>query len=146
MSSGSAESRTASQGNESSVGGSNFTPCLDGQEHDNSCNLENDIPEDVGLADLRYDIEDFIHRLDFDSSPLQKNWKDVAKRFKVSPEDIQYLAKENNKLGGSATRLLIEKLGSLCMSLKEFVDVLRELERHDVANDILKWFKNNKSG
>lgn len=104
------------------------------------------LSSDVGLADLRYDIEDFIHGLDFDSSPLQKNWKDVAKRFKVSPEDIQYLAKENNKLGGSAIRLLIEKLGSVCMSLKEFVDVLQELERHDVANDILKWFKNNKSG
>ena len=39
-------------------------------------------------------------------------------------------------------RLLIEKLCSFkCTTLKEFVEVLQELERNDVANDIISWFR-----
>ena len=49
---------------------------------------------------------------------------------------------ESKKSGVSAIRLLIGKLCSFkCATLKEFVDVLQELERNDVANDIINWFR-----
>ena len=49
---------------------------------------------------------------------------------------------ESRKPGVSAIRLLIEKLYSFkCATLKGFVDVLQELERNDVANDIISWFR-----
>ena len=49
------------------------------------------------------------------------------------------------RLGGSPTRSLIDKLCTNNVSLKKFVDVLREIGRHDVAEDILKWFSERKS-
>ena len=49
---------------------------------------------------------------------------------------------ESKKSGVSAIRLLIGKFcSSKCATLKEFVDVLQELERNDVANDIINWFR-----
>ena len=49
---------------------------------------------------------------------------------------------ESKKSGVSAIRLLIGKLcSSKCATLKEFVGVLQELERNDVANDIINWFR-----
>ena len=49
---------------------------------------------------------------------------------------------ESRKPGVSAIRLLMGKLcSSKCATLKEFVDVLQELERNDVANDIISWFR-----
>ena len=96
---------------------------------------------DFKLADFPYDVEDFILQLDSDSSPVQKNWKHVAHRFKIPKQDIQQMKTESRKPGVSAIRLLIEKLCSFkCATLKEFVDVLQELERNDVANDIISWF------
>ena len=97
---------------------------------------------DFKLADFPYDVEDFILQLDSDSSLVQKNWRHVAHRFEISKQDIQLLETESRKPGVSAIRLLIEKLcSSKCATLKEFVDVLQELERNDVANDIISWFR-----
>ena len=96
----------------------------------------------VKLADYQYDIEDFILPLDVDSTPSQKNWKHVANRFQISPKDIQILDNENKKTGGSAMRHLIPILCSKkCATLKKFVEVLQELERYDVANEIVNWFR-----
>ena len=97
---------------------------------------------DFKLADFPYDVEDFILQLDSDSSPVQKNWKHVAHGYGITKKDIQLLETESRKPGVSAIRLLIEKLCSFkCATLKEFVDVLQELERNDVANDIISWFR-----
>ena len=85
---------------------------------------------------------DFILQLDSDSSPVQKNWKHVAHEYGITKQDIQLLEIESRKPGVSAIRLLIGKLcSSKCATLKEFVDVLQELERNDVASDIMDWFK-----
>ena len=85
---------------------------------------------------------DFILQLDSDSSPVQKNWRHVAYGYEIIKQDIQLLEIESRKPGVSAIRLLIEKLcSSKCATLKEFVDVLQELERNDVANDIISWFR-----
>ena len=93
---------------------------------------------DFKLADFPYDVEDFILQLDSDSSPVQKNWKNVAYGYGITKQDIQLLEIESRKPGVSAIRLLMEKLcSSKCATLKEFVHVLQELERNDVANDII---------
>ena len=85
---------------------------------------------------------DFILQLDSDSSPVQKNWKNVAHEYGITKQDIQVLEIESRKPGVSAIRLLIGKLcSSKRATLKEFVDVLQELERNDVASDIMDWFK-----
>lgn len=132
----SAESLMASQGSES------LDVRRDGQGDDKDFVLTNDIPEDFKLADFPYDVEDFILQLDSDSSPVQKNWKHVAYEYEITKQDIQLLEIESRKPGVSAIRLLIEKLcSSKCATLKEFVDVLQELERNDVANDIISWFR-----
>ena len=97
---------------------------------------------DFKLADFPYDVEDSILQLDSDSSPVQKNWKHVAYEYEITKQTIQVLERECRKPGISAIRLLIEKLcSSKCATLKEFVDVLQELERNDVANDIISWFR-----
>ena len=97
---------------------------------------------DFKLADFPYDVEDSILRLDSDSSPVQKNWKHVAYGYGIINQEIQVLEIESRKPGVSAIRLLIGKLcSSKCATLKEFVDVLQELERNDVASDIMDWFK-----
>ena len=96
---------------------------------------------DFKLADFPYDVEDSILQLDSDSSPVQKNWKHIAYEYEITKQTIQVLERECRKPGISAIRLLIEKLcSSKCATLKEFVDVLQELERNDVANDIISWF------
>ena len=97
---------------------------------------------DFKLADCQSDIEDFILPLDIDSTPPQKNWKHVANWFQISPKDIQFLDNENKKPGGSAMKYLIPILcSSQCTTLKKFVDFLQELERNDVANQIVNWFR-----
>ena len=97
---------------------------------------------DFKIADFPYDVEDFILQLDSDSSPVQKNWKHVAHGYGITKQDIQLLEIESRKPGVSAIRLLMGKLcSSKCATLKEFVHVLQELERNDVANDIINWFR-----
>lgn len=90
------------------------------------------------LDKFPYYGEDFILKLDITLTGV-KNWRHVACQFNVSNFDVQLIEQD----GRSPTRVLIDKLCTQIVSLKRFVDVLQELERHDVANDILKWYREN---
>ncbi|KAL9987793.1 hypothetical protein ACROYT_G002155 [Oculina patagonica] len=103
--------------------------------------LENYISEGVKLDKFPYYGKDFILKLDITSTGV-KNWRHVACKFNVSNLDFQMMEQEGScSPPRSPTRALIEKLCTLNVSLKRFVDVLQELQRHDVANDILIWYR-----
>ncbi|XP_022806620.1 uncharacterized protein LOC111343702 isoform X2 [Stylophora pistillata] len=123
--------------------GQNSTVRLDDQGRSTNYTPKNDIPEEVLLADYLYQVESLSLKLNFETKSISKNWKDVAIRFEVPYDAILLMENENKKVGGSAMSDLMQYLQVLCyeVTLKKFVDVLQELGRNDVANDIIKMFR-----
>ena len=86
---------------------------------------------------------DFIFGLD-GNSPGVKNWRHLAQNFDVSTRVAEVINQELYRPNGSPIIALIEKLGAMNVSLRRFVDVLEEIERYDVADDIYNWYASHQ--
>ena len=100
---------------------------------------------DRGLSDLPHEVEDVILKLDAKCPRTVKNWFDVGRKLGISPDDLNMIKREDDRQGGSPTKELLEKLltQETVPTLRKFVAVLQEIGRHDIANGICEWYKNN---
>jgi len=125
----------------SAGGGSETTPCLPSFEEKLQF-----IPEDVKIDSIPYEVEDQIKALDA-NLPHSKNWWDVGRKLEVPTPRLELVKREDAREGGSPTSTLLSILRTRenIVSLRTLVQVLHDLERHDIANPILDFYKTQTS-
>lgn len=112
----------------------------------NSCKL-NVIPEDIKLDKLPYQVEDkLIEMLDGKKPPI-KNWWDVARRIEIPESELYKIKREEEREAGSPTTQLLSYLSAVerVLSLKEFVQFIHSLKRHDICRTIAEFYQNQNS-
>lgn len=104
------------------------------------------IPEGLKIDNIPYEVEDHIKALDANLPP-SKNWWDVGRKIGVPVTQLELIKREDSREGGSPTTHLLSTLRTWenVVSLRRFVQVLHDLERHDIANPILDFYKSQSS-
>ena len=94
------------------------------------------------INEIPYEVEERIKNLDT-KKQQSKNWYDVGRKLAMSKDELDLIKRENDREDGSPTSLVLSKLSTRdnVISLKEFVIVLHDLERNDIANAIIKYYK-----
>jgi len=125
----------------SAGGGSETTPCLPSFKEKRQF-----IPEAVKIDNIPYEVEDQIKALDA-NRPHSKNWWDVGRKLEVPIPQLELVKREDAREGGSPTSTLLSILRTRenIVSLRTLVQVLHDLERHDIANPILDFYKTQTS-
>ena len=75
-------------------------------------------------------------------SDVQKNWYHVARKFRLSMDEVNRIKREESREEGSPTLALISKLSTweTVVTLRKFVRVLYQLGRHDISNPIIEFY------
>lgn len=98
------------------------------------------------IDSIPYEVEDQIKALDA-NLPHSKNWWDVGRKLEVPTPRLELVKREDAREGGSPTSTLLSILRTRenIVSLRTLVQVLHDLERHDIANPILDFYKTQTS-
>lgn len=102
---------------------------------------------DIKLDKLPYQVADkLIEMLDGKKPPI-KNWWDVARRIEIPESELYKIKREEEREAGSPTTQLLSYLSAVerVLSLKEFVQFIHSLKRHDICRTIAEFYQNQNS-
>lgn len=87
-------------------------------------------------------MEECIKKLDAKQHPC-KNWYHVGRKLGVSIDELNLIKREDYREEGSPTTSLLSLLRASenVVSLRAFVQVLHDLKRNDIANDIFAFYQ-----
>lgn len=96
----------------------------------------------VRINSIPYEVEEFIEKLD-EKKLFAKNWYHVARKLRLSMDEVNRIKREESREEGSPTLALISKLSTLdpVVTLREFVRVLYQLGRHDISHPIVEFYR-----
>lgn len=79
--------------------------------------------------------------------PPIKNWWDVARRIEIPESELYKIKREEEREAGSPTTQLLSYLSAVerVLSLKEFVQFIHSLKRHDICRTIAEFYQNQNS-
>lgn len=93
------------------------------------------------IDDLPDEVEEIICALDA-KGPCCKGWYHVGRKLKISKSVLNLLRREDLREGGSPTSGLLSKLATQenVVSLRKFVQVLRDIGRNDISRKIFDYY------
>ena len=98
------------------------------------------------LDELPVEVEEIICALDA-RGPCCKGWYDVGRKLKISKSVLNVVKREDLREGGSPTAGLLSILATQenVVSLRNFVQVLRDVGRNDIARKIFGYYRENQT-
>ena len=96
----------------------------------------------VRINSIPYEVEEFIEKLD-EKKQCAKNWYHVARKLRLSIDEVNRIKREESREEGSPTLALISKLSTweTVVTLRKFVHVLHQLGRHDISNPVIDFYR-----
>lgn len=97
------------------------------------------IPE-VRIDEIPYDVEEILtEKLDA-NKPKAKNWWAVGRKIGILRSKL-----ENVERGGYPTKTIIDILStwSDVPSIRQFVETVHKLGRHDICNAVVEFYQNS---
>ena len=93
------------------------------------------------IDDLPHEVEEIICALDAKRS-CSKGWYDVGRKLEISRSVLHQVKREDNREGGSPTNGLLDILGAQenVVSLRKFVQVLRDIGRNDISRKLFDYY------